>query len=238
MTRCNLYRWFIHSQTGMEELGRRLAMSVRRGETFCVHGDLGTGKTCIARGFVRHCTKDTSLRVTSPTYLLNNVYPSLQHKCNIHHLDLYRLSGEDDLTGLGLEQALQNDICIIEWPDRLGTKIPNEYIHVEILHAKEHGDSGDGHYTKVDLKSNSKNANPKNNHTTTSHTTNIENDFKHCKHRKGIKYQNNRKKKVFDYEQLMNGLREIRIIPIKNGHFDASSHWCSTLDQMRNIEYT
>jgi hypothetical protein len=77
--------------------------------------------------------------VTSPTYLLDNTYPYLDRKtgeelCQVHHMDLYRLEGEDDLTGLGLDHAFAKDVCIIEWPERLGSAAPADRLEVHILH--------------------------------------------------------------------------------------------------------
>ena len=95
------------------------------GDTVCLHGDVGAGKTCFARGFIRARTADPGLRVTSPSYLLDNSYEAddglmcvrkkrarrsarVVHLLprSIHHMDLYRLSEEADLRVLNLEEAL------------------------------------------------------------------------------------------------------------------------------------
>ena len=102
------------------------------GDTVCLHGDVGAGKTCFARGFIRARTADPGLRVTSPSYLLDNSYEAddglmcvrkkrarrsarVVHLLprSIHHMDLYRLSEEADLRVLNLEEALAE--CA--WPN-------------------------------------------------------------------------------------------------------------------------
>ena len=92
------------------------------GDVILLDGDLGAGKTCFSRGFVRAKTGLPDERVTSPTYLLSNAY-SVDSNLKVHHMDLYRLSGNgDDLAPLDLENVFENGISLIEWPSRLATK--------------------------------------------------------------------------------------------------------------------
>jgi hypothetical protein len=64
------------SQLQLERLGAGVAKIARRGDVFLLRGVVGAGKTCFARGFIRGITGDPTLAVTSPTYLLDNVYTS------------------------------------------------------------------------------------------------------------------------------------------------------------------
>ena len=64
----------VGSPEAMESLGADLARRTGAGDTVCLHGDVGAGKTCFARGFIRARTEDPGLRVTSPSYLLDNSY--------------------------------------------------------------------------------------------------------------------------------------------------------------------
>jgi len=77
------------------------------------------------------------LRVTSPTYLLCNTYPSHGDNTVIHHMDLYRLSEGEDLSPLNLEHVMTECISLIEWPSRLGTKIPSERLEITITIDKD-----------------------------------------------------------------------------------------------------
>ena len=85
----------------IEELGSRLAEVLSGGDVILLNGDLGAGKTTFSRGIIRRLCGDESLRVTSPSYLLDNAY-----ECSpgsfIHHMDLYRLPTGCDLTMLGI----------------------------------------------------------------------------------------------------------------------------------------
>jgi tRNA threonylcarbamoyladenosine biosynthesis protein TsaE len=111
----------------MEDIGGILSVNTIAGDVILLDGDLGAGKTCFSRGFIRGRTgrrggdtTDSYIRVTSPTYLLSNTYP-LEDGINIHHMDLYRLSsgGLNDMAVLDIENAFTNGICLVEWPSRL-----------------------------------------------------------------------------------------------------------------------
>lgn len=114
----------------MEDVGAILSMGTTAGDTILLGGDLGAGKTCFSRGFIRARTGDVDMRVTSPTYLLCNAYPS-QDGMSIHHMDLYRLSGkEEDLQPLDIAHALKEYICLVEWPSRLGNMTPQKRLDI------------------------------------------------------------------------------------------------------------
>lgn len=104
-----------------EQLGRRLAEASRvcMDDNLCIylHGDLGAGKTSLARGFLRGCGH--AGRVPSPTYTLIEPY-----SCSgrvICHLDLYRLRSGAELEFLGVEElAVPGAVLLIEWPEQGG----------------------------------------------------------------------------------------------------------------------
>jgi tRNA threonylcarbamoyladenosine biosynthesis protein TsaE len=110
----------------MEDIGGILSVNTVAGDVILLDGDLGAGKTCFSRGFIRGRTgrrggdTDDKICVTSPTYLLSNTYP-LEDGINIHHMDLYRLSsgGLNDMVVLDIKNAFTNGICLVEWPSRL-----------------------------------------------------------------------------------------------------------------------
>ncbi|CAM9109504.1 unnamed protein product [Choristocarpus tenellus] len=108
----------------MEKIGAILGEDSQEGDTILLSGDLGTGKTCFARGFIRARVGEPSLPVTSPSYLLDNTYKTEGGDLIIHHMDLYRLSGASDLHILDIPEVLQSSICLIEWPCRLGSLLP------------------------------------------------------------------------------------------------------------------
>jgi len=119
------------SPLDMEEVGAVISLATVPGDVILLGGDLGAGKTCFSRGFVREKTGIPDLSVTSPTYLLSNTYPTLGP--TIHHMDLYRLSGTTgDLEPLDLDNVFNNCISLIEWPSRLGHFLPPDRLEVII----------------------------------------------------------------------------------------------------------
>ena len=109
----------------MEELGGLLASFATAPTAIFLDGDLGAGKTALSRGYLRTATGDPNLLVTSPTYLLSNVYTTPKNR--VYHMDLYRLDQKektDDiwnlLRPLNLDFIFDSDITLLEWPERLG----------------------------------------------------------------------------------------------------------------------
>ncbi|KAL9182067.1 hypothetical protein ACHAXT_012410 [Thalassiosira profunda] len=109
----------------MEDVGALLSVGSTSGDVLLLDGDLGAGKTCFSRGFVRARTGREDERVTSPTYLLSNAYSVDGGAASVYHMDLYRLSGAgDDLSPLDLANVFANHISLVEWPSRLREKPP------------------------------------------------------------------------------------------------------------------
>jgi tRNA threonylcarbamoyladenosine biosynthesis protein TsaE len=119
----------------MEDLGGILSVGSKGGDVILLDGDLGAGKTCFSRGFVRGRTGIYDERVTSPTYLLSNSYDADDADggtLKIYHMDLYRLSGsENDLLPLNLDNVFATAISLIEWPSRLSKK-PDERLEITL----------------------------------------------------------------------------------------------------------
>jgi tRNA threonylcarbamoyladenosine biosynthesis protein TsaE len=110
----------------MEDIAALLSVSTTSGDTILLDGDLGAGKTCFSRGFIRARTGYGG-KITSPTYLLSNTYlaggngeKESDGGVKVHHLDLYRLNGtKEELIPLDLDNVFTNGIALIEWPERL-----------------------------------------------------------------------------------------------------------------------
>lgn len=97
--------------------------------TVALHGDLGVGKSEIARTIIQTlCGKDTV--VPSPTFTLVQTYIAGGEK--ISHFDLYRIGDAAELVEIGLDYAIQNDITLIEWPDIAAHMLPENTIHIDI----------------------------------------------------------------------------------------------------------
>jgi tRNA threonylcarbamoyladenosine biosynthesis protein TsaE len=99
-----------------EAVGRALARawSSTPGSLFvALEGELGTGKTTLARGFLREAGVTGPVR--SPTFTLIEVYPLTDGRL-VQHLDWYRIAGQDDVEGLGFRDLLNpGAVCLVEW---------------------------------------------------------------------------------------------------------------------------
>ena len=110
-------------------LAARIAALARKGDVIALRGDLGAGKTCFARAFIR-ALGDAEEEVPSPTFTLVQVY-----RPGIWHFDLYRLRAPEEAWELGIEEAFADGIALIEWPERLGALLPRERLDVGLAFA-------------------------------------------------------------------------------------------------------
>lgn len=110
-------------------LGRRLGASIGAGDVVCLSGNLGSGKTTLARGAIE-AWRGRPDEVPSPTYTLVQVYEG--EKGDLWHVDLYRLKRPDDAWELGLEDAFVSAACLIEWPERLEGQLPRDRLDVDL----------------------------------------------------------------------------------------------------------
>jgi tRNA threonylcarbamoyladenosine biosynthesis protein TsaE len=115
----------MESQSECEEDTARLAAIIaaeaKAGNIYALHGDLGAGKTCFARGFIR-ALAGVDIDVPSPTFTLVQTYDT--PRGTVCHFDLYRLKSPEDVLEIGWDDALAEAICLIEWPDRAGAFLP------------------------------------------------------------------------------------------------------------------
>lgn len=118
-----------------EQLGTVLAKHLLKSGRFpafvALYGDLGAGKTAFVRGFASVLSPGS--RVKSPTYTIVNEYR--QGKKPLFHFDLYRITSDEDLFGMGFDEYVEAGYCIAEWCEHIGSAMPEEAITVRI--AKE-----------------------------------------------------------------------------------------------------
>jgi tRNA threonylcarbamoyladenosine biosynthesis protein TsaE len=117
---------FLPDQTATEALAQHLAPYALPGDVLLLSGEIGAGKSCFARAFIRS-RLGQMVDVPSPTYTLVQTYEL--DDISICHADLYRLSHPDELHELGLLDAPQA-ICLIEWPERGGAMWPKAALHL------------------------------------------------------------------------------------------------------------
>ncbi len=108
-------------------LARRLAAALVPGDLVALRGDLGAGKTALSRALIRAVTEEEA-EVPSPTFTLVQTYET--DIGPVWHFDLYRLSGPDEVTELGWDEARAESVLLVEWPDRLGPLLPDDRLDI------------------------------------------------------------------------------------------------------------
>ncbi len=125
---------YLPDEAATTRLGAALSGLLKAGDVIALGGDLGAGKTTLARGLIRAlCGARTE--VPSPTYTLVQAYDS--NAVTLWHFDLYRLEKPQDIIELGWEEA-GDDVMLIEWPGRAGPFLPGQRLELTLT-AEEDG---------------------------------------------------------------------------------------------------
>lgn len=107
----------------------------RPGDVLALVGELGTGKTCLVQGIALGLDVPASSRVRSPSFVILHTYAG---RYALHHLDLYRIRGPEELEDLDWRDVLYGDgVCVIEWADRMGDLLPARRLDVALFHNTE-----------------------------------------------------------------------------------------------------
>jgi tRNA threonylcarbamoyladenosine biosynthesis protein TsaE len=136
--------WLAHLEISdpdaMRALGRRIAGALKAGDLVLVGGELGAGKTTFTQGV----GAGLGVRgpVTSPTFVIARVHPSLSSGPPLVHVDAYRLSGWDELEDLDLEATLDQAVTVVEWGEGLAEGLGPDRLEVHI-HRSSGADSGE-----------------------------------------------------------------------------------------------
>ncbi len=114
----------------LDQMAVRLLAASGRATIWLFHGDPGAGKTTLIRSVVTALGVDAA-RVSSPTFSILNIYEGTAGR--ILHFDLYRIGKEAELYDLGMYEYLDSgDLCLIEWPERLGNLAPSRYFSIHL----------------------------------------------------------------------------------------------------------
>jgi tRNA threonylcarbamoyladenosine biosynthesis protein TsaE len=116
-------------EAATQGLGRKLAASLKPGDALCLTGPLGAGKSTLARALIRALTTPDE-EVPSPTFTLVQFYETAAFP--LAHFDLYRLSDPDEAYEIGLDEALDEGVALIEWPQRLEGRLPANRLDIDI----------------------------------------------------------------------------------------------------------
>jgi tRNA threonylcarbamoyladenosine biosynthesis protein TsaE len=117
----------------MRALGASLATVLRAGDVVVLSGELGAGKTTLTQGL--GAGLDVRGDVTSPTFVIARVHPSLTAGPALVHADAYRLGGVAELDDLDLDTSLEHAITVVEWGDGLAEGLADERLEIRIERA-------------------------------------------------------------------------------------------------------
>jgi tRNA threonylcarbamoyladenosine biosynthesis protein TsaE len=123
----------VTSPEQMRDLGRRLAKLLRAGDLVMLNGELGAGKTTLTRGL----GEGLGVRgaVTSPTFVIARVHPSLGGGPALVHADAYRLGGVAELDDLDLDTSLDDAVTVVEWGEGIAEGLADDRVEVRIERA-------------------------------------------------------------------------------------------------------
>jgi tRNA threonylcarbamoyl adenosine modification protein YjeE len=112
------------------ELGGMLAPELQAGDLVAMSGEIGAGKTTLARAILRAKLGDPELEVPSPTFTLVQTYETPRGA--VWHFDAYRLARPEDAVELGIDEALSDGIVLVEWPERIAALLPEQRIEIAL----------------------------------------------------------------------------------------------------------
>ncbi|WP_333823496.1 tRNA (adenosine(37)-N6)-threonylcarbamoyltransferase complex ATPase subunit type 1 TsaE [Pinisolibacter sp.] len=133
------FRIDLADETATTALAEDIAAILKVGDVLALVGDLGAGKSTLARALLRAIADDAELEVPSPTFTLVQTYDL---RLPLAHFDLYRLRGPEELDEIGFDEMVRERAVLIEWPDRAGERLPDDALVVAI-------EPGDGPTARV-----------------------------------------------------------------------------------------
>jgi len=125
------------NEEALQRLVKDIAIALEPGDLITLSGDLGAGKTTLARALIRHLAGDPAVEVPSPTFTLVQSYELPRFP--VVHADLYRVSGSSELAELGFEDLPAGAVILLEWPDRAAGFLPPDRLDITMTLAPELG---------------------------------------------------------------------------------------------------
>lgn len=121
---------FLPDVESIERLGAQLSSALRTGDIVALSGDLGAGKTTLARAVLR--ALGLKEEAPSPTFTLVQTYEAPLVRLPVWHVDLYRLDHPSDVQELGLEEGFETALSLIEWPERMEPYLPADRLWLRL----------------------------------------------------------------------------------------------------------
>ena len=124
-----------HSPEDTRTIGHILGTHAKPGDVILLLGSLGVGKTCLTQGILWGLGSEEYAR--SPTFVIVLEY---QGRLKMYHMDLYRLDTANEISEIGLDEYLfGDDVCVIEWANKIPDVIPEHHLIVNIDYLEETG---------------------------------------------------------------------------------------------------
>ena len=125
----------LDSEADTKALGKRLGRNTQKGVYISLEGEMGSGKTTLARGFLQACGIQENIK--SPTYSLVESYQNNGRL--FFHFDFYRLKSPTEFLEVGLQEYFESpNICIVEWPERMAHLMRTPDITVRLEYSDSH----------------------------------------------------------------------------------------------------
>ena len=129
------YKLLFQDEAQTRVFASRLAKIAQPTDVILLIGNLGTGKTVLARAFIENITGETE--VPSPTFTLVQNYEGPD--VTVYHFDLYRIEEPNEIFELGIEEAFNDGIVLIEWPDKIIPFIHNQRLEIYLSNGRDYG---------------------------------------------------------------------------------------------------
>ena len=116
--------WIVATEAEMSSVAAAIAPLLKTGDVIALEGTLGAGKTTFVRALVRYLLNN-EVDVPSPTFTLLQTYdtPIL----TLYHFDFYRLKKPEEAYEIGIEDAFDGGVSLIEWPQKIGSLLPKNH---------------------------------------------------------------------------------------------------------------
>lgn len=126
----SILRLISRSPDETRDIAARLASKLSAGDVIALSGELGSGKTCFVQGLAAGLGVSGDKRVNSPSFTIVKEYDG---RIPLYHFDVYRLSGSDDLNGIGCEEYFYGrGVTAIEWADKIEEVLPPDATTVSL----------------------------------------------------------------------------------------------------------
>jgi len=122
------------SESETVRIGESIGLALRTGDTVCLSGDLGAGKTRLVHGMANAI--ESPIPARSPTFVIVNEYPG---RIRLSHCDLYRLGSVDEVEELALDERLHDGALVVEWPEIGANALPEDVLFLKLDNG-EHDD--------------------------------------------------------------------------------------------------